>query len=159
MGRSGSATRRRTASSRSQSGPSRSGPRLPGDPRLLARADQLDHAQLVPDGLPLLVGQQQPDPVAVAQPLGRGPDPQLPSIFRWVCTVRPLLGPGQQVLTARDGFGHDIAGQVGGGQPGNAEVAAGQHPSRQRLVQAAGSLPDNVSLGMTPVCVRSKLVR
>src|SRR6202022_4863171 len=115
-----------------------------------AGADQFDHAELIPDRLPVVVGEQQPDPVAVPDPFGRGPD--LPGAVHAQVGVdgEAVLGPDEQVLAAGDGLGHAIAGQVGGGQPRDTEVAAGQRPPRQRPVQAAGGVPDDVSLGDDP---------
>ncbi len=51
---------------------------------------------------------------------------------------------------AGGGLGDHLAGQVDGGQLGDAEVAAGQGPPGQRLVQAASRLPDHVSFGHVP---------
>src|SRR5690606_12214208 len=39
------------------------------------------------------------------------------------------------------------AGEVGGGEPGHAQVAAGEHPAREGTVQSLRGLPDRVSFG------------
>ena len=66
---------------------------------------------------------------------------------RWVCTVNAGIGPGQQVLSAGDGLGNRLAGQVGRGEPGHPEVGTGQHPAGQRRMQLPGGEPYRVSLG------------
>ena len=53
----------------------------------------------------------------------------------------------EQVLTLGDGLRHRVTGEVGGRVPGHAEVAAGQHPPRQRLVQAPCGVPDDITFG------------
>ena len=121
-----------------------------GDPRLLAGADQPDDAELVPDRLPVLVGEHQPDPVIVPYPLGRGPHPPGAVHAQVGVDGQPVTGPGEQVLAAGCGLGDHVAGQVHGGQPRDTEVAAGQRPSRQCLMQAASRLPDHVSFGHEP---------
>ena len=42
----------------------------------------------------------------------------------------PVITVAYLLQDELDGLGYDVAGQVSGGQPGDAEIAAGQHPSR-----------------------------
>ena len=91
MGRSGSAPSRRTASSRSQSGPSRSGPRCP-----VTRGSSLVRiSSTTPSWYPTACHSSLASSSLIRW-LSRsrsaaGRTRQLPSIFRWVWTVRPLL--------------------------------------------------------------------
>ena len=54
-------------------------------------------------------------------------------------------GPDQQVLAPRDDLGHQLLAQVDGRELGDAEVAARQHLPGQRLMQAAGGGPDDIT--------------
>ena len=110
---------------------------MPGDLLFVARADQLDDAELISDRLPVVVGEYQPDPVTLLELLGRGPDAPAAVHAEMGVDGEAAAGPGQQVLATGGGLGHHVTGQVGGGQPWDTEVTAGQRPSRQRLVQGS----------------------
>ena len=121
------------------------------DDRVLVLARyHLHHREQVPDRLPGVVGQHDPDPV-VGRPAAAGrPDP--PRAVHPQVRVHGLavVGPDQQVLPARDHGAHGAPGQVRGGEPRDPEVAAGQHPPGQRLAQLPGGPPDGVTLGHRP---------
>src|SRR6266487_6368571 len=57
------------------------------------------------------------------------------------------LHPDEQVLAARNGVRDRAPGQVGGGEPGDPEVAPGEHPPGERIVQATCVPPDDIPLG------------
>lgn len=118
--------------------------------RLVAGADELDHAELIADGLPVGVRQDQPDLVAVPEPLGPGPDPPVSVHAQVGVNGETVLRPGEQVLAAGDRLGHHVTGQVSGGQPRHPEIAARQRPPGERLVQAPRGRPDDISLGHNP---------
>ncbi len=117
------------------------------DRGVLGRGGQDFHdAQQVADGLPLVVGEDQPDAVAAAGPLGGGADPP-GAVHAQVGVHRDTgVGPGQQVLPAGGGLGHRLAGEVGRREPGHPEVGAGQHPAGQCPVQLPRGEPHRVSL-------------
>jgi hypothetical protein len=58
--------------------------------------------------------------------------------------------PDEQVLAARHHLGDRAAGQVEGGQLGEAELAAAQRRAGQRGVHPLRGQPDGVSLGHAP---------
>ncbi len=59
----------------------------------------------------------------------------------------PALDPGEQVLAAGGDLVHGAPGEVGGGELRDPEVAAGQRPPGQRVVQPACGEPDRVAFG------------
>src|ERR1022692_3355888 len=92
---------------------------------LLRRADNFDDTQLIAGRLPGVVGERQPDPVAVQD-----------AVTGWVDApgaVHPEMGvhgqaafdPEQKVLPAGQGLGDGAASRVGGPTPGNWETRAG----------------------------------
>jgi hypothetical protein len=90
-------------------------PQVPGDLILVAGANQLDHAELITDRLPGIVGEHQPDLVAVLDLLGGPPDSPAAVHAEMSVDGEAVLGPGQQVLAARGGLDNHLTGQVGGG--------------------------------------------
>ena len=55
--------------------------------------------------------------------------------------------PDEQVLAPTDDLVDHPPGQVNGGVARNADIAAGQHFSGQRLPQDHGGVPDGIALG------------
>jgi hypothetical protein len=128
---------------------------MPGDTLFVSGAEQLDDRELVSGGLPLGVRQQQPDPVIATRLTGGGNPPEAIHLQMGV-HGQARVGADQQVLAARERFGHRLPGQAGGGESWHTEVAAGQRPSGQRIVESAGGVPNNVTFGHLPSLPRPR---
>ena len=147
-GRSGSASSRRTASSGSQSGPSRSGPRWPTTlvlgargPARRCRARSRRPTRRRCEHDPRLVGRPPPPLAGVVD---------LPGALHLQVGVQGSalrVDPGEQVLAARERLHDGAAGQVGRGERGHAEVGARSAPARPAPGRGACGPPDGVALG------------
>ena len=116
-------------------------------PVLPCRGQHLHHAELEADGLPPLVGQDQPDPVVARRIAARRADPPRPVHAQVRVHRDAAVHPGQQVLAAGHRLDHPPPGQVGRRIPGDAKVAAGQHLPGQRVMQLPRRPPHHVTLG------------
>ena len=91
---------------------------------LVVTRQDLDHAEQVPERLPGVVGQDEPDPVITRQVVAGRADPPGSLHPQVGVDGQPAVYPGQQVLAPGDGAGHGPPGQVGRGEPRHPEVAA-----------------------------------
>gem|GEM_PF-4440288 len=107
----------------------------------------LDHAEQVADCLPLVVRQDQPHPVIARRVAAGGPNPPGAVHPQMRVDRRPAVHPDQQVLAAGNCLGHLAAGEICRGISRDAEVGAGEHPARQRLMQPVRGLPHHITLG------------
>src|SRR5215475_10548094 len=129
---------------------------MPGHPVFAGGRQDLRDAEEVADRLPSRVGEQEAYLVGVPPWRARVRGADVPGAVHLEVSVHGQAVPGadQQVLAPGDGLGHRLAAEVDRGVPGNPVVAAGQHPPRQGLVQAAGGVPDDVTFGHYPRIAR-----
>jgi hypothetical protein len=123
------------------------GAEVADDASLVLGRHDLDDAKQVSERLPLVVAEDEPDPVITRQVVTGRPDPPGPVHAQVGVDRLPAVHAGQQVLSPGNSPGHDLSGQVGRGEPWHPEVAALEHASGQCLVELACRAPDHIALG------------
>ncbi len=155
MGRSGAASSRSRARSASQSGPA--GPVRGGHrPALLVGPQQFQHREPVADSRVLAVAEDRADLVSrtAPPPLARRVHPPGAVHPQMAVEGQPALDPGQQVFPARDDVQDGTAGEVGGGEAGDAQVRPGQLPPASAVWSRAAVCRTVSPSGMTPSWAR-----
>ena len=146
-----------SASSSSQSGPSRSGPRWPDEIGLLSRGTQLDDAEREADRHASLDGEHHPSLVGGAAPPLPGVD--VPGALHLQVGVerpgRSVVDAGEQVLAARDRADDGAAGEVEGGVLRHAEVGGRQDVAGEGAVERAAARKTVSPSGTQPQPLRS----
>lgn len=116
---------------------------------LVPGAEQFEDGEPVADGGVLRVGEDGADLVggATAPALARGVDAPGSVHPEMAVQGEAALDAGEEMLAARDDVQDRPAGEVGGGESGDAQVGAGEDPACECGVQTLGGLQDGVSFG------------